>query len=70
MGEILRLCSERDRGTREYELCKIKRRKISLMIPSRLAEGSGWELTIQEKSASLIVGCDALQERQRIADSI
>ena len=43
---------------------------ISLMIPSRLADLSGWELTIQEESASLIVGCDALQERQRIADSI
>lgn len=30
----------------------------------------GFQLTVQEQSASLIVGCDALQERQRIADSI
>lgn len=44
--------------------------EISLVVLPRLAEVGGWQLTVQEESASLIVGCDALQERQRIADSI
>lgn len=43
---------------------------ISLLILSRLAWISGEQLTVQEESAGLIVGCDALQERQRVADSI
>jgi hypothetical protein len=44
--------------------------EISLVVLPRLAEVGGGRLTIQKESASLIVGCDALQERQRIADSI
>jgi hypothetical protein len=44
--------------------------KISLIVLPRRAWVGGWQLTVQKESASLIVGCDALQERQRIADSI
>lgn len=40
------------------------------LVPMLSADWQWMALTIQEKGASLVVGCDTLQERQRVADSI